>query len=46
MPTDGSSLYEVEEKLSQMLLAMALVATGLHMFVWSSVDGTRSSVDR
>ena len=24
----------------------ALVATGLHMFVWSRVDGTRSSVER
>src|SRR5581483_9061782 len=46
VPTDGSALYEDDEKLSQMLPAIALVAIGLQMLVCISVDGTRSSVDR
>ena len=46
VPTDGSSLYDCDEKLSQMLPAIALVASGLQALVCSSVTGTRSSVDR
>ena len=46
VPTDGSSLYDSDEKLSQMLSRMALVAIGLQMFVWSRLDGIRSSVER
>ena len=46
VPTDGRSLYDCEEKLSQMLPAMALVASGLQALVSSSVTGTRSSLDR
>src|SRR4051812_31806170 len=46
VPTDGRSLYDCDEKLSQMLPAMALVAIGLQMFVCISVLGTRSSVER
>jgi len=46
LPTDGSDLYDCDEKLSQMLPAIALVAIGLQMLVASSVTGTRSSVDR
>src|SRR5260221_11659728 len=45
-PTDGSSLYVCEEKLSQMLPPIALVASGLHALVCSSVTGMRSSVER
>ena len=45
-PTDGSSLYEAEEKLSQMLPAIALVASGLQALVCSKVTGTRMSFDR
>src|ERR1043165_4294029 len=46
VPTDGSALYDADEKLSQMLPAMALVAIGLQMLVCISVDGIRSSVDK
>src|SRR6266545_5690289 len=31
VPTDGSALYDADEKLSQMLPAIALVAIGLQM---------------
>ena len=45
-PTEGSVLYDCDEKLSQMLLASALVAKGLQALVCNSVTGTRASVDR
>ena len=44
LPTEGRLLYADEEKLSQMLPAMALVASGLQALVSSSVTGTRRSV--
>ena len=46
VPTDGSCLYDSDEKLSQMLSRMALVASGLQALIPSSVTGTRSSVER
>ena len=46
VPTDGRSLYDFDEKFSQMFPASALVASGLHALVSSSVTGTRASVDR
>ena len=46
VPTDGRSLYDWDEKLSQMFPAMALVASGLQALVSSSGRGTRSSFDR
>ena len=46
VPTDGSVLYDSEEKLSQTLPRMALVASGLQALMPSSVIGTRSSVER
>ena len=45
-PTDGRSLYDCEEKLSQMSPRSAFVASGLHAFVSRRVTGTRSSVER
>src|SRR5262249_53748907 len=45
-PTEGSSLYVEDEKLSQMLLRIALVPSGLHALVRRSVTGMRASVDR
>ena len=45
-PTDGSVLYDSDEKLSQMLSLSALVASGLQALIPSSVIGTRSSVER
>src|SRR5690348_2389816 len=46
VPTEGKALYDREEKLSQMLSSMALVASGLQALVSSSVTGTRTSVER
>ena len=46
VPTDGRSLYDCDEKLSQMLPPIALVASGLQALVCSSVTGTRNSADR
>ena len=45
-PTDGRSLYDCEEKLSQMSPRSAFVASGLHALVSRRVTGTRSSVER
>ena len=45
-PTAGSFLYDSDEKLSQMLSARALVASGLQALVSVRVTGTRSSVER
>ncbi len=45
-PTDGRDLYEADEKLSQMLPPIALVASGLQAFVCNTVTGTRPSFDR
>ena len=45
VPTDGSCLYVCEDKLSQMSLAIARLASGLHALVSSKVTGTRISVD-
>ena len=46
VPTDGSCLYDCEEKLSQMLPRIALVASGLQALIPIRVTGTRSSVER
>jgi hypothetical protein len=46
LPTAGKSLYVRDEKLSQILPSSALVASGLHALVWSSVSGMRRSVDK
>src|SRR5450755_2424089 len=46
VPTEGSCLYDCDEKLSQMLPASALVASGLQALVRSNVTGIRASVDR
>src|SRR5262245_5421262 len=46
LPTDGKFWYVLEEKLSQMLPAMALVASGLQAFVCRRVTGMRRSVER
>ena len=45
-PTDGRFLYVSDEKLSQMLSRIALVASGLQALVSSSVTGTRTSLAR
>ncbi len=46
MPTEGRFLYDSDEKLSQMLSRMALVASELQALVSSRVWGMRISVDR
>src|SRR5436190_1395986 len=46
VPTDGSSLYDADEKLSQMSPAVAFVAIGLQTLVCIRVEGMRSSLDR
>ena len=46
VPTDGRSLYDCDEKLSQMLPAIALVASGLQALVCNSVTGMRASFER